>query len=437
MAFLDNSDWVRAMLGTQYGNAQNQATLGNAMWDKYVNDIHNATNPTKAQYLGQYPGLQDYALQQNMGFNPGQYFTPLGGSGYNNNVNNWLNDQIGAQARDNDIMYGASYGFKQGGSNPQFEQAFSQLNNLLSNQNPALQSQLGAGGDLLQSQGMSPFNTQYMTAGQNALSNNPLISNQQAQSMAVDRAATDARNAARAAQERAAARGGRAGSVTAGAANDAMADFADEQAQLQSNAAREALLGQQGLGLQQQGMMIGAGMQGADNALSRMGLGANLLGQAQGAQGQLLGQYGNLLGQQTQRELGLGGLAQTGRQSVIDAYENMQRNMLGVGQLNLAQDQNTLAQQQAMVNALMGNQGQSLGLMNAMNQNYQNQVLNPYLQFLQYPLAMSNAGWQGMYGLNAGQGGGSAFGTLAAGIGAIGQGAQGIGKMASGLGGMF
>lgn len=96
--------------------------------------------------------------------------------------------------------------------------------------------------------------------------NNPLIPMEQRISMAVDQAGSAGAQAAQSAQRFARARGGGGAIVNSGSQNEAMADFADQLMRGKATAVREAMLDQQRLGLDQQGMMgqLGIGAQNAD-----------------------------------------------------------------------------------------------------------------------------------------------------------------------------
>lgn len=106
----------------------------------------------------------------------------------------------------------------------------------------------------------------------------PLLSQEQMISMAVDQAATQAAHQAEAAQRYAKARGGGAAIVGSGSANRAQADFARQSAELQAQAMRDAALKRQELGLQQQlqGGQIGIAASNADTNRQQAQISANI-----------------------------------------------------------------------------------------------------------------------------------------------------------------
>lgn len=213
-----------------------------------------------------------------------------------------------------------------------------------------LQGVLGGGG--------SAVNNTLADRGLELFDREPLMSPQQAASFAFDTAGTQARNAFRGNMQRAQARGGGPGSVVAaGQANEGMGEFADQISQAQSGAMREALLKQQELGLQQQG------------------LGATALGSAGGQQNQRLGTYADLLsameGRSTDRlNLGMSGLGTLG------GLENQRL----LGALGMVPDAQNSANQRAQIYGSLGNQSDSnniqrLGLgSNMLNSFTQNQL---------------------------------------------------------------
>ena len=420
MGFLDNSNWVRSGLATQIAQGGQHFGQGQGDWQKYSDLLqNNVVNPAQSYYQGSYFPLADQALSSVGGFNPqqifgqsSQYMQPGAMQGYQQGM-------VGA-AQGNPIMSGAQQGFQSGGMSPQYQQLYSQINALLSGQNPALQTQMGAGQDLVTSRGVDPFSAQYQQAGQAAVNSNPLLSLQQAATFAADRSANDFRNASEAARSQALARGGGPGSVVAsGLQNDAMADFADQGMQAKAKAVQDALMQQQGLGLQQQGMLGNLGLQAGAQNIDRMQLGAGLLGQGQQAQNQLLNILGGTVGQQNQYQLGLGQLGQSGTNSLINALNSAYGNELGAGQLGLQQ-------QNALSNALLGQMGAQGNLMGILNQQYQNQGINPYYQMMQFPMQQAMAGLGAQLGTNVAAGGGSPFGNIMGGIGALGQAASGF-----------
>ena len=72
MALVDNSNWVRSSLGSQFGNLQNQMAPNGAMWEQYLNStnplmnsVMSMINPSQAMLWGGsgMPGYLDSLMQ--------------------------------------------------------------------------------------------------------------------------------------------------------------------------------------------------------------------------------------------------------------------------------------------------------------------------------------------------------------------------------------
>lgn len=141
----------------------------------------------------------------------------------------------------------------------------------------------------------TPFTNGTQQQGLNLINTKAVMTPQQAVSIARNQAGTDAMANAKAAYAQALRRGGGPGSMS-GLQNEAMTDFADKVAQAQSQAATQALQGQQAALLQQQGqgtnmLNVGGGLQ---NQAQQTGVNAALGGG--GLAQSLLGTYGGILG---------------------------------------------------------------------------------------------------------------------------------------------
>lgn len=123
---------------------------------------------------------------------------------------------------------------------------------------PVEQQVRDVGRDIVTERGATPQSTGLTSAASAILGRNPLMSPDQAASFAAELAGQRTRNAAREAYARALARGGGPGNIVAsGMQNQEMADFQDQALQAQSSAIIDALMKQQGLGLDQWGRAAG------------------------------------------------------------------------------------------------------------------------------------------------------------------------------------
>jgi len=89
MAFFDNSNWVRNMLGSQAGNLQGQFAPNGEMWTQYLNSINplmastmNMLNPSQAMLWGRsgMPGYMDSLMNYGQSL-PGLMASLTGGTG--------------------------------------------------------------------------------------------------------------------------------------------------------------------------------------------------------------------------------------------------------------------------------------------------------------------------------------------------------------------
>ena len=176
----------------------------------------------------------------------------------------------------------------------------------------------GVGLEGLLQGGATPYTEYLQSVGADIAGRDPLLTMHQAMTMARDQAATEAKQQGEGLRRRALARGGGPGAVVAsGLTNQAEADFADQIAQGQAGAMRDAMMKQQGLQLQGQDiatkMALGAGglererlgefsslLRGLeDTASRRFGIGGGLMSDSE----RIAADRMRILG-----ELGLGGM---------------------------------------------------------------------------------------------------------------------------------
>lgn len=270
--------------------------------------------------------------------------------------------------------------FNQGGFNQQLNGIFDQGTGIVGNSmTPAMQQMLGGldlkgalgvggltqtgasaeqvGLNQLQNQGANPYSNAASQTGLGITQSNPLLSMNDAVSMARNQAGTQAANAAETAHREALARGGGAGATVAnGLQNQALADFQDKALQNESSAVEQARLGQQGLQLQHWGQ--GADLLNQQQALAnqRENIAGNLIGNVENAATQ---RYGTVLGaanglfntENARLNTGIG--AEQGASSLAAGRENNGTNLLNSSQQG--QNQN-IQSGSSLLNSMFGNQ---------------------------------------------------------------------------------
>ncbi len=293
----------------------------------------------------------------------------------------------------------------------------SPLNNfamqLMAGQNPNQQALAGAGTSLLGTQGLTPalqaalqqasgvVGSQGRTSLTDALAGkgmglagtSPLLSGAQAASIAEDQTGRQYANAAKNAREQAGLRGQGAGaSVANGAGNAALADTSDQALNGIATARNNALLNQQGLGLQQQqqGLNTALGSAGLQQGLELGGLGA--VGNLTGAQGGLLNTGGNL----TNSAAGLANQGGNFYNALLGLQQGNMAQGFNAGQAGVTQQSGLL--QQAMNDIMQGRTG-AAGIGNQLASQYgsnQNALLQGISQGANTQLgALSQLGSQG------------------------------------------
>ncbi len=163
MALVDNSNWVRAMLGGQVGNLQNQFAPNGAMWEQYLNSVNplmasvmNVINPSQAMLMGQggMPGYMD-SIAQYMNSLPGMMNNFSGSTqGAQNALSGMGNtlDQFGGYI--NPLMQQFMQGM---GSTPMSQYLGNEITGFTGGGNP-LQNMLGETGyGLMAGGGGSPY----------------------------------------------------------------------------------------------------------------------------------------------------------------------------------------------------------------------------------------------------------------------------------------
>jgi len=392
----------------QKASWQNSSNLGNATGTLGqqaggLSDILSGQNPYMSLlqngYLGNVKSLNDLLPQL---VNPGKNLAPYSGLA-NNQIyqdpetvaalqgqGNLIANTSGMLQKSADLLNSGGITGTQSplndyaqalmqGQNPYQSILGSTGNSLLgsSGLTPALQAALSQATNVVGNQGQTALTNQLAQTGLGLAGQSPLLSGAQAASIAQDQAGRSFANQSKTAREQAALRGGGAGSTVAnGAGNAAQAEMGDQGISGIAQAANQARLGQQGLGLQQQqqGLSTALGAGGLQQGLELGGLGA--ISGLTGAQTGLLGTGGNL----TNAAAGLGntganfynqllGLQQGNTQMGFNAGNQNVASQNGLLQgiiNNILTGQNNAAQTGgALANLYQGNQGALLSGTNA------------------------------------------------------------------------
>lgn len=215
---------------------------------------------------------------------------------------------------------------------------------------PEIQQALGPFMQLLQSGGKNAENTALFGRGMDLFNREALLPMSQVVGIAGDQAGRAVLDQFEQVRRESQQRGGGPGAVVgAGSANDARAEFGDRAAAAIAKAQQDAMMGQQGLQLQQQATGAGAAGQGASLMAQLLGLGqsgvSNLLSTAAGRES-TLGQLGAAGQQQANQRTGMGG----------DFLNTIMQIALGGGQLGAS----GVGQQTGRINA-GGNIVQGMG----------------------------------------------------------------------------
>ncbi len=284
--------WLQNALATVWANNNNANNLGTQGFQSQAGTI----NPLAQNLTGQGSQLTSslapllQAMQQYQGNIPGLYSSSIAN-----------------------------------GLSPAMLQALSGMQGTANTQTPAINAALG----IIGKQGQTPLSQYFSTRGMQLAGTNPLLSTPEAAAIAGNQAATNFKAQQKQAMAQALARGGGAGSQTfGGSAAEGLADISDMGQQTVSNAFQQALLNQQGLGLQQQAQGTNMGATGGSLANTQLGLGSGLLNNAANTQGNLLSQIlsGNLAGGQF-------GLSQAN--SINSALQNTMGQQSNLGQAGI------------------------------------------------------------------------------------------------------
>lgn len=295
-----------------------------------------------------------------------------------------------------------------GGMNPNLDYAMAAARGILGTGGftPGMEFGSGVAGTELLNRGADAFTDLLQSRGLDLATRESLLSPQEAVTFAREGASQSIQDRMEQVYRQALARGGGPGAiVAAGTQNQMMADFADQAARAESEAARNALLQQQQLQLQQAGMgreMIGTG---GGLETQRFGQAGDLLSAMEAAASGRMGQaFGAIPGTQTaatsfmqallQGGLGAGQLEAERMGLGTNMAQALLQNQLGFGNMytNMMGNQNQYALGLGgLYNQMMGQQGNLLGnafqnylgsgqlgvqrasnLANAMNQQYGN-----------------------------------------------------------------
>lgn len=222
----------------------------------------------------------------------------------------------------------------------------------------------------------NPFIQGSQQLGMDMASKNPLMSPEQASNYAGELAARGIRQQGEKVYRDASNRGGGPGAVIAsGTGNQMKADFADDASRGETDARMQALMAQQGLGLQQQqagmgllgqgnsafnqlyGTGVGAMQAGENAATSRLGVGGNLASSALTNQLGYGNLYNGMMGNEMNYGLGAGGLlnSMTGTQGQL-ANQGFQNGMSNAN-MNLGY----VTQGNNLGNMISGQQNNAMG----------------------------------------------------------------------------
>jgi len=308
-----------------------------------------------------------------------RFMEMLMGQGYSNSlgdVGSSLLSGRGQTALSQSLQDRGMDAMNRGGMNDQLQSAWANSGALLDPQgSTATLDALKAGGlDLFNARGMTGENSALANRGLDLANREALLPMDQVYNIAREDASRSAEGAFKRAQRQAHARKGGSASVVAagGAENDAMSEWSDAASRSVSDAGRQALLGQQGLQLQQMGQGAGMASNALQNSLGYAGLGANAAGTGQEQESRrflealgLLPQISNAANSQlnTYGQLALGG-------------GQLENARMGTGSEALGRYNSLQLGSGGLMNESLNNQGQyALGagnLQNAFGNSYQN-----------------------------------------------------------------
>lgn len=436
-----------------YADAMRNA--GASAMDQFGQIAYPQGNALFNRSEGNVAGIEDLFKQMQMSYTP-------------NDKSNWYNDQSAEVGNQMTPYKNVAYSNFNNGTNPQIQQLLAQAGQGMAGGLGGQQSLLGAGQNILASGGQNPFSDSllglgdklgqkdpYIEAGQqrglDLVNREALLTPEQAANYGGELAQRGIRQAGEKVYRDASNRGGGPGSVVAaGNGNQMKADFADDAARANADARMQALMGQQGLNLQQMGQ--GANLLNAGNQTdtSRLGVAGNTYGQGGQLANQRLGIGGDLTGQGLQSQLGFGNLFNSG-------VGNQNQYALGMGNLANSMSQTQLGAFGQGFDQLLKNAGMNLDYVNAGTNRASSQAnasngalgamtgafnanMNPYLQIMgQFgDMARTGANFAGGYlnNMNSGMSNLMNPGNQQSGINYGGL-ASGGGGLLGGLGGLF
>lgn len=324
-------------------------------------------------------------------------------------IQNWFKNQQAQYA--NNLSNGVNKAFGVFDNNGQIGRSidgFSAIDPMFRGQDQTQQGMKQSALDILQNGGYTGGTDALFGAGQNALngnpyitgsqqlgmdiaSKNPLMTPEQASNYAGELAGRGIRQQGEKVYRDANNRGGGPGAVIAsGTGNQMKADFADDASRSMTDARMQALMAQQGLGLQQQGMgmnLLGQGnsasnqlygtgvgaMQAGENAAtSRLGVGGNLASSALTNQLGYGNLYNGMMGNEMNYGLGAGGLMN----SMSGTQGQLANNGFQNGLSNAGMNLGYISQGNNLGNMISGQQNNAMGNMTgAYSAN-----MNPYMQ---------------------------------------------------------
>lgn len=324
-------------------------------------------------------------------------------------VQNWFRNQQAQYA--NNLTGGVNKAFGVFDNNGQIGRSidgFSAIDPLFRGQDQTQQGLKNSALNILQSGGYTGGTDALFGAGQNALngnpyitgsqqlgmdiaSKNPLMTPEQASNYAGELAGRGIRQQGEKVYRDASNRGGGPGAVIAsGTGNQMKADFADDASRAMTDARMNALMAQQGLGLQQQqagmgllgqgnsafnqlyGTGVGAMQAGENAATSRLGVGGNLASSALTNQLGYGNLYNGMMGNEMDYGLGAGGLLN----SMSGTQGQLANNGFQNGLANAGMNLNYVTQGNNLGNMISGQQNNAMGnWTGAYSAN-----MNPYMQ---------------------------------------------------------
>lgn len=347
-------DWQSALQSAMSGMTPGsfQQTANNPQIQQFLQNLQGPAQGMSqvAQSGGWTPQGQDiYSLMQGLagGQNSGQQ--NLQNFGQTATQNGGFNPTL---SHASDV---ANYIMNQGGSNSNMDAGMQRALALLGGTSPyiselanagqgGLSSNLGVSGLTptgaagettalggLQAGGATNLTDILQKLGANYAGMPAVLGMQQAGNIARNEAGTQNAQAAQGARAQALARGGAPGDVVAnGAANQGLADFANQGAQNIANSVGNAYLNQQGLNLQQQGQGANMGLQAGNLQAQRLGEFGNLLNSLEGTATNRYGIAGGQLGNAQQLGTSQAGLGMSGLQGLSGLQSQNVLSALGM-----------------------------------------------------------------------------------------------------------